>query len=497
MRFFEVLLCLVCVYLVLIVFFQKLMPDRFRIAAVPAALLVLAAQLIIEGYRWQLFIVYLFLILFSIILVIQYARPEITIWKPIKYILLSITAICFSSSVILAILLPVVNFDEPNGPYSVGCETFHFIDSDRFEPLTEDKSDKRELMATIYYPANINDNSERRTFFPKGEDAFEKTIAQYASDLKSPKFIIGYWKYFKSNSFVKADIAVGTNSYPVIILCHGMGVGGVLHTLQAENLASNGFIVVVPDHTYSTSATVFPDGRVTGLKTTENLQNMRVMYDTVGKLWVEDIEFLIRQLDRLNSATEKSKFNGAIDTGNIGIAGHSFGGTAAFNSLLLSSRVKAAFSMDGTLYPLKEVAEFEKPFMFITAEDYYKKIELFRKKDVTQEDIQEAKLSEEQYNLLKPVLTTQNSIIDALVKKKSVFCIEQAGHFNFTDLQLFSSLVQYTGMTGKINGHRGSEIVNAYLLDFFNYNLKGKGGELLKGPSKQFPEVQFVRTIEH
>ncbi len=380
MRLLEILLSLVCGYMIVIVYFKKLIPDRFRIVTISIALPMFAAQLMIEGFRWQLFIVYLLLILFSIISVIQYARPEIRVWKPIKYILLSITAVCFSSSALLAILLPVVNFDEPNGPYSVGCETFHFIDSDRLELLTEDKSDKRELMTTIYYPANINDNLERKTFFPKGEDVFEKTIAQYARDLKFPKFIIGYWKYFKSNSFVKADIATGTNSYPVIILCHGMGTGGVLHTIQAENLASNGFIVVVPDHTYSTSATVFPDGSVTGLKTAVNLQNMKVMYDTIGKLWVEDIEFLIKQLDRLNSVTGKSKFNGAIDTGNIGIAGHSFGGTAAFNSLLLSSRVKAAFTMDGTLYPLKEVDKFDKPFMFITTEDYYKQIELFRKK---------------------------------------------------------------------------------------------------------------------
>ncbi len=99
--------------------------------------------------------------------------------------------------------------------------------------------------------------------------------------------------------------------------------------------------------------------------------------------------------------------------------------------------------------------------------------------------------------MLKPILTTENNIIDALVKKKSVICIEQSGHFNFTDLQLFSSLIQYTGMTGKISGRRGAEAVNTYMLDFFNYNLKGNGGELLKGPSKQFPEVQFVRTMEH
>ncbi|WP_212982567.1 alpha/beta hydrolase [Paenibacillus cineris] len=51
--------------------------------------------------------------------------------------------------------------------------------------------------------------------------------------------------------------------FPLIILSHGMGPGMVLHASQAEELASHGYVVAAIDHTYSTLATVFPDGRVT------------------------------------------------------------------------------------------------------------------------------------------------------------------------------------------------------------------------------------------
>ena len=44
--------------------------------------------------------------------------------------------------------------------------------------------------------------------------------------------------------------------------------------------------------------------------------------------------------------------------------------------------------------------------------------------------------------------------------------IEGAGHYNFTDLQLYSPLIGLTGMTGSMNGARGAEIVNRYLLEF-------------------------------
>lgn len=50
--------------------------------------------------------------------------------------------------------------------------------------------------------------------------------------------------------------------------------------------------------------------------------------------------------------------------------------------------------------------------------------------------------------------------------------IKGTAHFNFTDLQLYSSLLKYTGMTGSIDGGRSNEIVNQLVLDFFNRHLK-------------------------
>lgn len=73
----------------------------------------------------------------------------------------------------------------------------------------------------------------------------------------------------------------------------------------------------------------------------------------------------------------------------------------------------------------------------------------------------------------------------------NVIQMKGAKHYNFTDLQLYSNLLQFVGATGPIDGQRGTMIVNKYVLDFFNKQLKGTGGHLLKGANNEFPEATF------
>ena len=47
------------------------------------------------------------------------------------------------------------------------------------------------------------------------------------------------------------------------------------------------------------------------------------------------------------------------------------------------------------------------------------------------------------------------------------------------------------GYIGTIDPVRGEQISNAYLLAFFDQALKAVNTLLLKGPSSDYPEVQF------
>lgn len=287
-----------------------------------------------------------------------------------------------------------------------------------------------------------------------------------------------YWKYSRTNSYENVEILPYTSPYPLVLLSHGMGTSRVLHASQAENLASHGFIVVTIDHTYSTFATIFPDGRVTDYKTKMKTTDER---RKIGDIWTQDVEFVINQIEKLNSGAIESQFKGKIDLNNIGAMGHSFGGATAFNATYLDHRIKAGINMDGSLYEVKNRDVINKPFMFIRSGSFKDWLVDFKKDKNLDNEINK-QLSDE-LHIIKNVINQGGSAI----------YVEGTQHFNFTDLQFYSELIKLTGITGDINGKRGSSIVNQYVLDFFNKQLKGTGGNLIQGSNDMYPEVKFIK----
>jgi len=403
---------------------------------------------------------------------------NIKLGKLLKYSLSSIIVILLVVSTSLSVYLPVFHLPKLDGPEKVGTQTFHFTDQNRDEVLTENQSDKRELMVQVWYPTENKNNNKSEALFPKDKEMFKKYIQTYSNSLNLPDFVFDYWKYSRTNSYENVEILPYTSPYPLVLLSHGMGTSRVLHASQAENLASHGFIVVTIDHTYSTFATIFPDGRVTDYKTKMKTTDER---RKIGDIWTQDVEFVINQIEKLNSGAIESQFKGKIDLNNIGAMGHSFGGATAFNATYLDHRIKAGINMDGSLYEVKNRDVINKPFMFIRSGSFKDWLVDFKKDKNLDNEINK-QLSDE-LHIIKNVINQGGSAI----------YVEGTQHFNFTDLQFYSELIKLTGITGDINGKRGSSIVNQYVLDFFNKQLKGTGGNLIQGSNDMYPEVKFIK----
>lgn len=393
----------------------------------------------------------------------------------LRYSLYSVMAVLFILSVSLSLLLPVFNLPEPEGPYATGTETFHFVDSSRDEILTDLVGDKRELIVQFWYPARENDKAKNEPVFQQAEGMFEKVKQAFSHELGGfPAFLIDYWKYIKTNSYEGAEISTVQQFWPVVILSHGMGTTRAIHTSQAENLASNGFIVAAIDHTYSTTITTFPDGKTTDFRTELNTDNLYEVSSRVGMVWMQDVEFVVDQLEKMNAGEIKGPFINKLDLSNIGAMGHSFGGSTALNSLCLNEKIKAAINMDGTLFTLDGSYNLEKPFLLITSEGYLERTALFKKTAITDEELETNKLSRELYNIYKPMMVSENEILQKLLENKGkLILMENAAHFNYTDLQLYTSLLQYAGITGSTNGRQFARIINQYILDFFDEHLRG------------------------
>ncbi|WP_433946649.1 alpha/beta hydrolase family protein [Paenibacillus sp. SN-8-1] len=406
--------------------------------------------------------------------------------KPLTYVLYSISVLLLAISTLLCVYLPVVELPKLEGPYSVGTRTFHFTDAGRDEIFTLNLDDKRELMVQIWYPSVKQQGKKRASIFPEDRNLFQKYAHAYASKLKLSEFVLDYWKYFKSNSYENAGILHPSKPYPLIILSHGEGTGRILHISQAENLASHGYIVAAIDHTYSTTATAFPDGRVTGYERNSGAGDEELLTNAkkTGKVWNADIDFVIDQFERMNAGDESSFLKGALDMNNIGIMGHSFGGATAFHEVQFNPKVKAGVNMDGTLYDLSLPEGKIKPFMFLRAEDFNTWTTKYK-----QGSIHDAKLNK--------MISSELKVMNQVVKSGGeVMYIQGTSHYNFTDLQLYSKLIRLTGMTGSIDGYRGAKIVNEYVLNFFNKQLKGTGGELLYDSNTAYPEVKLMKSSD-
>lgn len=380
---------------------------------------------------------------------------------------------------------------KPKGEFNVGTKLLHFVDENRNEIFAENGKNKRELMVQVWYPAENIKNKKFLSFIPKGK----KMIKEIAKEFKIPEPLIDYLKYIKSNSYEDCEIASLKESYPLIILNHGIGAASFLHTTQAENLASNGYIVAAIDHTYSTAVTIFPDGRTTNFVTTY-ISNSIEERNNVMKVWVEDIWFVLEQFELLNSGNIESIFNDKIDLSNIGAFGHSFGGAASYDSCH-DNRIKAGINLDGSLSWYEDKESVTKPFMFIYGEERINMLKIFGVNYTpSDKELESMNYTREEYEKEKKEVSIQlNQEKTTLANGGILLYIKGTKHYNFNDLQLVSPLTKFMGLTGKINGKRSTYIINQYILDFFNKYLKNEGGNLLKGENDEYHEVKFPSSI--
>lgn len=497
MRTLEMLLAASCAAAIIVLIIRKGSNRKAAAAAGIACGALFVAHLLFEGYRWQMIPAY---VVAALLVVIASSRRSKR-WRPLQYTIMAIFVVLLGGSVALSSLLPVIQLPKPTGEFRVGTKTFHFVDSSREDTFTEQKDDKRELMVQVWYPAAKSGGSdEKSTIFPRDKKLFRTYMEAYSGQLGLPAVALDYWKYSRAHSYADAELLPADRPYPVVLLSHGMGTGRLLHTSQAENLASHGFIVFAIDHTYSTFATAFPDGRVTGFLTEPSQTRFYEDSRSILQVWNKDISFVVDQLEKLNSGVIASPFEGMLDMDNLGVMGHSFGGAAAFEAVYSNPRIKAGVDMDGTLLVTRGRDDINKPFLFIESEEFVRvnrEQAKYRTTPITDEELKSLRFTREQFETILANRELELKLIDRVAQQGGgkAISIEGTGHFNFTDLPLYSPLLSKTGMTGSIDGARGAELVNRYVLEFFNQSLRGIKSKLLEGPRKDDPEVKDLESM--
>ncbi|MNX36600.1 isoform II [compost metagenome] len=499
MRLFELLLFLSNIGLFALTVLLKKGRGRIPVfVASGIATLLLFIHWTVEGYRIQLLFPYCITIIFLAISGYSYFKKTGPNKIP-RFILGSAYTAIAIMLVITAGLMyvfPVFKLPEPKGEFKVGTQTFHFVDTNREEIFGEARDGKRELMVQVWYPAQAG-NGKYAPFIPDTQ-----ILPYMAADYGLPGFTFQHLKYVSSHAYSGAEVSSAQTSYPLILANPGNGSSRFLHTSQAENLASHGYIVAVIDHTYNTFATEFPDGRITTSTTNDlfspdqDYRTSRGNRDKLGKVLTDDVAFALDQFELIQSGKMPSHLKGRIDLDHVGVFGHSIGGATAYDASY-DPRITAGIDLDGGLYRLRDREGLRKPFLFINSESEFNRLKMVMDNHAyTEAELKRMGNTREWMDHVTEDKKLELERMRETVGEGGQFLyLDNTEHLNFTDIQFVSPIFKLLGITGKIAPERANAVINAYMLDFFDMYLKNQGGILMKGPDSRFPEVKFVTSL--
>ncbi|MEV4494360.1 acetylhydrolase [Micromonospora arborensis] len=348
----------------------------------------------------------------------------------------------------------------PTGPYRVGTVPLHLVDRSQPDPLAG-PGRYRELMVSVWYPAR---DVRRYPLAPWMTPASMRMLlasAGFAPDAALAPLTAGH---------EGAPVRHSGRRLPVVLYSHGSGSHRSDTTIVVQELVSHGYVVVTVDHTYD-GVGEFPDGRVTVQEED---------FDSTPWTYTRDVRFVLDQITDLatggnpdvDHAPLPAGLGAALDLSRIGMFGWSKGGTATALTMGTDRRIRAGLSLDGPMVsqPLP-ATDLYRPFMLMTA--------AFTR-------AAEPAVAEFFTHLRGWRLNIQAA---------------EAVHSSYGDNQwLIPQLARVIGMSekelaglvGTLDPARAVRIGQAYPLAFFDRHLRHRGGHLLSGPSRSFPEVAFI-----
>ena len=362
-----------------------------------------------------------------------------------KILFLSIAIYVGGCANILYRSIPIRDIAKAEGKYAVGTQNFYLVDSTRAMWFTDDITGARELSVKVWYPAKDNQFAKKAPYV----DNQELLSEALSKSLGVPRALMKRADGIKCNSWLEGMPATG--KFPILIYSHGHQSLKIANTFQAEELASNGYIVIAPDHTYDAAITVLSGERVIYSRSKLPNGNQRLSEQEVAQrvtsqlnIRTQDIHFLIDKIYQSPSFMENVL--DIADTTKIGIFGHSFGGCKSLMAGYSDDRIDAVLGLDAFFLPLpKEVIaqDLNKPFAHIG----------------------QTKWGSSNNYMVMETLGENNS------KISTHFAVEGSKHYDYTDFSQFTRLTKKFG-SGKISPKKIRSIMNTIMLDFFDFSLK-------------------------
>lgn len=369
-----------------------------------------------------------------------------------------------------------IQIPAPKGKYKVGTFRFILTDNSR-HGIYSSENEARRLPVQVWYPTNESNKTNYANLMENQKVA--KLFGSMYGSIGS--FILrNSWKV-KTNSTKNAPIAEDCKNADVLIFSHGYGGFEGQNIAQMEHLASHGYVVFSICHTYEAFAAYFTESDIVSLnkkhrkeffaegmkyskdmnsKTPETTRKA-ITSSTVAKksvsVWVEDTIFVANQLEKINSGEIESPLKGMLKLNKLGVFGHSLGGAVAGDVTLCDNRFSCFVNLDGGFCGNISNQIADEPFMIMHTGMYFL----------------DACLHPE-----------QNNYINIIIKNTA--------HSDFTSVPLAIPSVKKATenlIFGSIDGKRMTEILNDYILAFFDTYLRKQSNPLIIMGKHKYDEV--------
>jgi predicted dienelactone hydrolase len=432
------------------------------------AVLLMIAQLVAEGYRWQMLPAYALVVIVFLVTLPRLRSPSLPQkkWSGWAITAGALGFLAWLAALALPYLLPVPRLPDVSGPYAIGTQTVHLVDESRDEIYTDDADDRREIMLQVWYPAEPDARGDPAVYLQE-LDVMGPTLAKR---LDLPSFLLDHVNLADLDAQIAVPVLADGAPYPLLVFSHGLRGMRAQNTALVRELVSHGFVVATIDHTFGNVLTVFPDRRVafyspdvlSGAGEPPHTSN------TLVGVWADDIGTVLDQLALWNE-TQGNEFFARLDLSKVGVFGHSTGGGATVEFCGRDDRCRAGVGLDAWLVPVSDqivAAGLAQPFLFLQADQW-------QFDDAVQNEAR------------------ARALLEGLSETGYLAAIEGAAHYDFSDMPLFSPLTPQLGLSSDMDSYYVVDMVTSMTAAFFRQELKEEGDNLVLG-ALTYPEMSLL-----
>jgi dienelactone hydrolase len=422
---------------------------------------ILLAQVLVEGWRWQMFPAYAAALLIAGTPWLLSSSAQTLFWS------VAVSVALIALSVLSCLLLPFVALNPAHGPFAIGVTD---ISLSVPHPQSVGLSAPSELKAApsvrLWYPAAAPRQTRMETLVQRIADRLRAVPTAPAAP--------------------EAPVARTATKFPVVLYFDGWPEDKIQNVALIRELVSRGFAVAAVQYPARLPGT----SDASDAQIRAQLARDMVEYSSAAafersvqldharaRAHARDAIAVLDTLTALDGQAG-SRFAQRLDTRRAGTLGFSFGGAVAAETSRLDPRIGAVINMDGRHWGDALEQGVERPYMFICEE-----LAMPTAADLTSANPMiryEAQLDQVDYSRLAANLQARGGVR---------VTIADMAHMNFTDFPLRSPLRRLS-QGGKIDPRRAQEIIQTYVIEFFSRYLISAQPPALDSPWPQLPQVR-------